>query len=164
MKGIWQQAGFTLIEVLVVVMVIAIIASFAVLAIPDRSSDRVATEAHRLAALIELSQNEAIMSSKELGLGFRRHGYEFYEQTEKGWKQIETDSVLRARDYSDDISFALRFDDIDVTLLHSSPKAPQIFILSSGEVTPFEARFKIRQHSQALTINVLGQITFSEQE
>ena len=57
-----QQAGFTLLEMMVVVVIIGIIMSFATLSIGggDRRADELKREAQRFMALLELASSEAI--------------------------------------------------------------------------------------------------------
>ena len=67
--------GFTLIEIMVVMVLIGIIASFAVLSVGGGPRDRLAEEARRLAALVELHQQVAILSGEIRGIQFGRTGY-----------------------------------------------------------------------------------------
>ena len=68
--------GFTLIEVLVVVVIIGITLSFAVLTVSS-GEDEVETEARRFAALVKLAGEEAVLRSRELAVEVQRSGYRF---------------------------------------------------------------------------------------
>jgi general secretion pathway protein H len=73
-----QPAGFTLIEVLLVVVLIAIAASVAAMSIRDDDRHKLQEEGDRLAALFRMAQSEARISGRTLvweadltGYGFR---------------------------------------------------------------------------------------------
>ena len=51
--------GFTLLEIMVVLVLVGIITSFALLSVGGGPRERLAEEARRLAALVELHQQEA---------------------------------------------------------------------------------------------------------
>ena len=53
------ERGFTLIELLVVMAIVAIASALIVVALPDRTQDRLDEEAERLAALFESARSEA---------------------------------------------------------------------------------------------------------
>jgi general secretion pathway protein H len=53
------QRGFTLIEMLVVLAIVAIAAGLVIVTLPDRGQDRLDEEAERLAALLESARTEA---------------------------------------------------------------------------------------------------------
>ena len=60
--GISTRAdGFTLLEVMVTLVLIGIITTFAVLAVPGGSDDRADQELRRLRALIELNHQQALL-------------------------------------------------------------------------------------------------------
>jgi type II secretion system protein H len=63
------SAGFTLIEILVVVTVIGIIVSIGLLSLSVLGDDRqLRIEARRIATLLASAQDEAVMQGREFGL------------------------------------------------------------------------------------------------
>src|SRR5690625_3085555 len=72
------QRGFTLIEVLIVLLIIGVIVGLAALAFRDNRADELAREAQRLRAVLALASEEAIVKSRELGLRFDADGYRFF--------------------------------------------------------------------------------------
>src|SRR5512143_881791 len=80
--GIWmsskpRQAGFTLLEIMVAVVLIGIIASFAVLSLPGKSpTERLAEESRRLIAVLEMAQQDALLRGDQKGVYFTETGYE----------------------------------------------------------------------------------------
>lgn len=139
--------GFTLIELLVVLVIIGILVSFATLAVGNDRDGLVQEEARRLAALIELGGEEATLQGRELGLQFTRSGYRFMflEPQEDGpalWLALERDSLLRAREFHPEVTPQLELEGLPQTLPAEPPEqgAPQLFLFSSGERTPFLLR------------------------
>ena len=64
-----RTAGFTLLELLVVVLLIGIIANFAVLSMSGRAlTDKLSVEAQRLNQLVQLAAEEAQVKGLNLGL------------------------------------------------------------------------------------------------
>ena len=73
-----QQYGFTLLELLVVVVIVAILFTYTTLAIrSDSYEDIIKKEAYRLERLIELCLEEAILRGEEYALESYLDGYRF---------------------------------------------------------------------------------------
>jgi general secretion pathway protein H len=137
-----RSAGFTLIEILVVVMIVGTIALASVLALTAGGSDReLEQQGRRLVALLELASEEAIMQGRELALEVFEEGYRFhvYEPAADEWQALEDDVHLRARALTNGMSLALEVEGRRVTLQPGpgDMARPQVMLLSSGEFTPF---------------------------
>ena len=79
--------GFTLIELLVVMLLIGIILTFATLSLGDGGRGKlIDREARRLAALVELAGEDAVLSGRELGLYFDAAGYRFLTLDGETWR------------------------------------------------------------------------------
>lgn len=140
--------GFTLLEVLVVVVIMAIVTAATVLSTGLLSDDReLAREADRLVALIDLAGEEALLQGRELGLLIEPEQYRFFvfDAQSNRWLPLENDDVLRTRELPEGGRIALAVEGRDVVLSPHSDNddaekdfAPQIMILSSGAMTPFE--------------------------
>ena len=135
-----RPRGFTLIEVMVVMVLIGIITSFAVLSAGGGSRDRLAEEGQRLAALLELHQQEAILRGEVRGIRFTRNGYALLSQNDRGeWQAPTADHLLIRRDLPDDLTLSLWVENRPVDLRRAD--LPQVWLLNSGEVTEFVAVF-----------------------
>ncbi len=153
-------SGFTLLEVLVVLVIISVIVGFAVLSI-DTGPEELRREGNRIASLLELASEEAVMNGRECRVILRRHGYSF-EQLQEGKWQATADELFRPRRLPDDISFQLFLENQEVQLNDDddpkTSKTGALLILSSGEVTPFEltvtggATGEVNIHSNGLEI------------
>jgi general secretion pathway protein H len=138
-----HQRGFTLMEVMVTMVLIGIIATFAVLSLP-RSSDaeRLASEAKRLAALLELSHQEAILRGEQRGVRFTETGYAFLTMTVGGWLPPENSTLLTEYQLPPGFTLAVWVENRPVDFRDTSVNLPQVLLLSSGEATDFRVVFK----------------------
>ncbi|MES9965431.1 MAG: type II secretion system minor pseudopilin GspH [Candidatus Sedimenticola sp. 20ELBAFRAG] len=144
MKRSNGQQGFTLLELLVVIVVMGVLLSMAAISMPgDRRHDLVRDEARRLKALFSLARNEAQLEGRELGIVINTGGYHFVKLEEEKWQPIKASTPFRARSMPNDM-------EIDVTPTDSqntqqdAVKGPVLVFWSSGEVTPFELTVSIR--------------------
>ncbi|MCZ6475071.1 MAG: type II secretion system minor pseudopilin GspH [Gammaproteobacteria bacterium] len=156
--GIWTKrsplrryrGGFSFIELLVVVVIIAVFAGATILSVGTLGSDReIDREVFRLRTLLELLRDEAVMQNRSYGVLFSETGYRFYiyDPQRLLWFEPIDDRFLRERLLQEPLSLGLRLEDRDITLDREfDPEAleapePQVVLLASGEMTPFEAAF-----------------------
>ena len=137
--------GFTLLELLVVLVIIGMMASFAVLQLGDRGADLAKKESQRLSLLVNLAREEAILQSREYALGFSKTGYAFYSLDEDSgeWSPVQGDGSLRERPMPEGLTYQLVIEDQLVELKKDLPKKPQAYLYSSGEMTPFSIIFQV---------------------
>jgi general secretion pathway protein H len=140
--------GFTLLELLVVVVIIGIVIGAVVLSIHAVGSDRQAEqEVNRLRGLLDLLHEDSLMQSRDYGVMFTETGYRFYvyDYQRLAWAEPTGDTLLAEHTLRSPLSLSLVMEDRKVVLKRDfkdqdvdNPE-PQIMLLSSGEVTPFEA-------------------------
>ncbi len=161
-------AGFTLLELMVVLVLIGIIFTFAMLSFGgDDIAGMMEDESRRLETLIALASDEAVIRGEELAIRFHNDGYEFMELQQAGWKVPENDALLRSHMLPPGLEVRLQlegdspvFPGQDGDGDTEEAVTPQVFILSSGEVTPFSVVFESRQSPAQyhLTVSVMGDI------
>ena len=133
--------GFTLLEIMVVLVLIGIITSFALLSVGGGPRERLAEEAQRLAALVQLHQQEAILSGDPRGIRFARTGYAILRQDEKGaWQPPIAADTLIQHELPDEIALGLWVEGRPAALKNAGNR-PQVLLLASGEATEFVAVF-----------------------
>ena len=134
-----NRAGFTLIEILIVVLIISITTSFIVLNMnTNRASPRVIEDtARQLRLVIDVAQEQAVLQPAELGIRFELHHYRVVRllvgnDNEAKWWDVENDRLLREHVIPENVNVTVEIDNEDNISL-----SPQIQFYSSGDMTPF---------------------------
>ncbi len=178
-----RSSGFTLLELMVVLVLIGIIFSFAVLSLGgDSIADLMEQETRRLATLLELAADEAVLRGEELAVNFSDDGYEFLVLLNNNWQSPDDDSLLKAYSLPADVELRLEVEgeppelnivagdqqDGDDAADSDDDKrlTPQVFILSSGEMTPFSVTFMSFQSNYRyhLDASLLGKVSWEVEE
>jgi general secretion pathway protein H len=167
-----RSSGFTLLELLVVLVLVAIIFSFAMLSLGgDDLAELMEEETRRLETLLALVSDEAVLRGEEMAVHFTGKGYEFLILNDGQWQVPEGDHLLQARSLPADIEIRLEVNGDMPGLTDSTAGegeeteevlTPQVYILSSGEMTPFSATLQSRQSETRyhLTASLLGEVTW----
>jgi general secretion pathway protein H len=143
-------AGFSLIELLVVVVIIGIFAGAAVLSLGIVGNDRdIEREVFRLQTLLELISEEAVLQNRDYGIEFSETGYRFYLYDPETflWFEPANDRFLSQRTLDFPLSLGLTLEDREITLDiefeedEVDEPEPQVIVLASGEMTPFDVSF-----------------------
>ena len=161
--GVWsvkRHSGFSLVEMLIVLVVVGILYSSAGSMLNMMVSDPLSEERERLAEYISLAQDETVVRSQALALGFGSKGYGFFQMNEQpkakqnDFVPIEHDGFFSAHDLPSGYTQSLYLEgqSVAVDKLH-----PQVFILPTGEMTPFEWRLKFNGREEVVKFNAQGQ-------
>ena len=141
-----QAPGFTLVEILVVLIIVSVMSGIVVTSLPSsfQNSD-FDEESLRLKTVIELIREESLTRASEYGLNTDKDNYSFfvYNEIEQNWTQLNTKPYAEHK-LGYGILLKTTIEDNELILTDeedeesSVPNAPRILLLSSGEMTPFE--------------------------
>jgi general secretion pathway protein H len=131
--------GFTLIEMLVVVVIIGILASAVVIGFVGADKEQnLRTEAERLALLIEMARSQAIQRNEEWGIAVAPDSYQFMVLDEPKHRWVEQkDGTFRKRSI-ENMTLSVQVDSVALPGDQSKDNVPNIILFSSGEQTPFD--------------------------
>ena len=143
-----RSKGFTLVEILVVVVIMAIVISLAILSIGTTGRDtQLDEESRRIEGLVSLLHERALLEGRDFGVRIEPAAYEFvvYEPRRDLWMTLDQEHEFRHRDLPKGLRFQLELDSqivviksIDRNLASKeAPPGPQVAIAASGEGTPF---------------------------
>ncbi|MBB4821413.1 general secretion pathway protein H [Pseudomonas alcaligenes] len=140
------QGGFTLIELLVVLVIIGCLVGLAVLSTGVAGPSReLNNEAERLAGLIGVLVDEAVLDNREYGLRLDADGYRLlrFDEAKARWQEVGEEShklpawaELKFELEGAALALPSPVADDDEKP-KEQPRAPQLLILSSGELSPF---------------------------
>ncbi len=141
-----RAAGFTLLELLVVLLIFGLLVSFAVLAVGGTASRQMEQEARRLVELAGLARDESLLTGQARALGFSRDGYAFLEQVflddeRVTWVQLQRAPLLPRSLERVGLELRLRQQD-RVVPLDDRADRPQVVFNGAGELTPFELELR----------------------
>ncbi len=164
--------GFTLVEILVVVVIMAIVISLAVLSIGTTGRDaQLDEESRRIEGLVGLLHERALLEGRDFGLRIEPAAYEFvvYDSRRDRWMTFDQEHEFRRRDLPKGVSFQLELDSRLVVIkpmdrnlnADAAPPAPQLAIAASGEGTPFHLTLLREGTSSRASVDgdALGKIT-----
>ena len=146
-----RQTGFTLIEILVVLVVIGLLAALAVFTMAGSSEQReLENEVRELFLLMQTASEQAVLNNQELGLRLEEDGYQFVTLDDQtgDWK-ASGERMFRARALPEWITVT-EFIESDAPRLASveDPLRPDGGFFSSGETTTFELEFTLGSSSE----------------
>jgi len=137
-----RASGFTLLELLVVLLIFGLLVGFAVLAVGGSASRQMEQEARRLVELAGLARDESLLTGQARALGFSRDGYAFLEQVflddqRVTWVPLERAPLTPRSLERLGLELRLRQEGRAVPLDDRADRA-QVLFNGAGELTPFE--------------------------
>lgn len=142
--------GFTLLELLVVLVIIGVMAGMVGLSMGVLGGDHQAEEqARRFWAVLQQSREEAELQGMDLAVYIADDAYEYlyFDDRRREWQVLLGDDLYRPRELPEGLRFRLRLEAREAVLgplpqrsdaIESQRWPPQIMVLSSGEIMPFE--------------------------
>jgi general secretion pathway protein H len=137
-----RTRGFTLVEVLVVVTIIALLVSLVAVQLAPGAQQSVADEGARLAALLRHARDEAIATGVPLAWQRTEGGYQFLQRgPDRKWQPMDSDASLRARPLPTGVSVA----SIE-TPSKASRENQTVIFLPTGIADPFRITLMLGEH------------------
>lgn len=155
--------GFTLLELLIVMVIIGVIVGAATLSIPHDKTSQIEKEAQRFQALLKLAKDESIFQSRSVGVLFEETGYQFMLSVdEQGQWVAFSDKQLRPRVLPEGLSLTLDVQGQMVSFESAESEerlVPHVFVLSTGEITPFNVIFSdVTLHEVQMRFDGFGNV------
>jgi general secretion pathway protein H len=98
-RALRKVPGFTLVELLVVMVIVGVTLGLASLnAIPSPRQD-LQNEAQRIALLLQLARDEAIVRNRLVAFEANPERYRFIVRNENSWDPVTRDDLLRERTF-----------------------------------------------------------------
>jgi general secretion pathway protein H len=160
------SAGFSLIEILVVTVILAVVAAAVTLAVAGAGGERqLARDADRIAALVGYACEQAELSGRDIGLSLSRGGYRFSRNEHTDWLLLR-DGELRPRKWSVSPVVTLARDGNPVGVVDEFPDKPQLACFSSGELTAFRLELALPDATAAFRVEAApnGEVVTSSVE
>ena len=147
--GMRNNQGFTLIEIMIVLVIVGITFGFALIAFGDFGEGRrIQFAAEQLVNNLKLAQQQAILENSTLGLHIDNVSYQLLQlKPPSVWQPLSSKGVSKVNFFPKNTIISLK------TESHSLAKAPEIIINSSGDMTPFVLTFGTRKESKITVLN-----------
>ena len=149
-------------EIMVVVIIIGIMIAVATLSTSLLGRDRESEDqARRLWAVLRQAREESELQSLDTGMFLSATGYEFmrYDTRRALWVPIQNDKLFATRELPEGLRFRAWLESREVILKpvpvdradvsEDKKNPPQVMVLSSGDIMPFEVRIE-REGAEAL--------------
>lgn len=168
--------AFTLVEVMLVMLLIGLLATTVVMNLSSESrEDKLHNQSERFVQLFQFVAETAMLKQQEWGVYItpQKYGFLYYDSNEAKWLPAEEPASLQAHDLPEHITLQLELEGLpgaDSNLLsemnwqldeddsmpedNTTPVLPQVFILSSGEISPFKLVFTEQSELSPLYVAV----------
>jgi general secretion pathway protein H len=166
-----KQAGFTLVEILVVLVVIGIMVSSIQLNLFADDERRLRHEGERLAALLTALADESVTSGQPLAVSFNTEGYAFWERSPKLdaatpadlWRARPGDELFSNRELPGGIQVAeVRIRQRAISLTEKTPD--RVVFSASGIHAPFSVLLAFGDFRVRVSSDALGNLTVADDD
>lgn len=134
-----HRRGFTLIEMLVVIVIVGIVVAAITLSLRGSGEREVENAARRAEALVALACERAVIGGRDIGFSPVVDGLRFGYFQRDGWHPLlpSPNDELRPRALGNGIVLRAERDGEVLELEDDAPDEPAFACFASGELTPF---------------------------
>lgn len=159
-----RQPGFTLIEVMLVIVLIGIMVSAVQFTFSSSKPEQILQQnSARFAGIFDVAAEYGMLNNVELGLYIDENTYQFLGYDGVRWSPIADKPLFETYTLPEGVEISLQLDDLpieeellfDPELLNNEEDEdsfteeeekkiiPQVYILSGGDITPFSLTFEL---------------------
>ena len=150
--------GFTLVEILVVIVILGLAAGVALVGTAPDERDVAAREARRFAGALEYAAQRAQFRNELLGVSVAGHAIRYWRRDAANdrWQLVDDDDVLRARTLPDSV------DASAVAFAGAAPRSDAVIPLrASGRNEPFAFAFITPQTRTLIEFDPLNRVSIA---
>ena len=163
-----SQQGFTLIEVMLVIVLIGVMVSAIQFSFSGNKPEQLLEQnSARFAGIFDVAAEYGLLNNVELGLFIEENSYQFLGYDGTSWAPIANNPLFEVYTLPEGIEISLQLDDLPIeeTLLFDSSvlinedeeddfteeeeekkkTIPQVYMLSGGDITPFSLTFSLAE-------------------
>ncbi|MFT6920497.1 MAG: general secretion pathway protein H [Cognaticolwellia sp.] len=161
-----RQQGFTLIEVMLVIVLIGVMVSAVQFTFSGNKAEQLLEQnSARFAGVFDVAAEYGLLNNIELGLFVEKNTYQFLGYDGVSWSPIASNPMFEVFTLPEGIEITLQLDDLpieepllfDSSLLINEDQddnfteeekkkiIPQVYMLSGGDITPFSLTFSLAE-------------------
>ena len=158
--------GFTLIEVMLVIVLIGVMASAIQFTFSSSKPEQLLEQnSARFAGIFDVAAEYGLLNNIELGLFIEKNSYQFLGYDGVQWTPIANNPLFEVYELPEGIELTLALDDLPIeepqlfdssvfviedqednfTKEEEKKLIPQVYILSGGDITPFSLTFSLAE-------------------
>ncbi len=149
-----RQSGFTLIEIMVVVIIIGIMSVAVVSSLTGNNDREARLQASRFMAVVNEVRDEAIIVGDNFRLIVDDNAGSYRFESVRSQASSAGDALFKNRFVGEKVELDWQVFEV----LDDGDIEQNVLISSLGEITPFEARFEGTELSYVVVVNEEGQL------
>ncbi len=140
-----KKSGFTLLELLVVLVIMGILFSFAALSLNSRPAPT-KQAAYQLQQLLNLALDDAVLRGQIMGWSLHDSEHYFSRYKDNQWLPLSSDNLLRHYRLNKALDYQLEIDGLPADTTQTT--LPQILLLPDGSISQFNLTIKLKNSQE----------------